>query len=85
MTDRTLKIKEWFFDKTSEKASQYNVYPDFARNEKGWTLVEDGYVTAYVDEYLGETEKAIQVRLSSGDCVGSYKGWKTWIPKSVIA
>lgn len=85
MTGRTLKIKEWFFDKTSEKASYYNVFIDFVRNEKGRKLVEDSFVTAYVDEYIGETEKAIQVRLRSGDCVGSYKGWKTWIPKSVIA
>jgi len=47
--------------------------------------VIDGYMTVYVEEELKETEKAIQVRLSTGDCVGSYKGWTLWIPKSQIA
>lgn len=35
-------------------------------------------------EVLSESEKAIQVILGTGDIVGSYKGWKTWLPKSVI-
>ena len=38
-----------------------------------------------VHEVLKETEKAVHVVLSTGDVVGSIKGWKTWITKSVIA
>ena len=30
-------------------------------------------------------EKAVQAVLRTGDVVGSYKGWKLWIPKSQIA
>lgn len=45
----------------------------------------DGYKLVRVQEVLKETEKAVQVVLSTGNVVGSIKGWRTWIPKSVIA
>lgn len=80
-----LKIKEWFYDKTQDVARNYNCYIDFERDENRYRKVEDGYVTVYAREIIAETEKAIQVVLETGDVVGSYKGWKTWIPKSVIA
>ena len=80
-----LKIKEWFLNKTQETATRYNCFIDFERNENRQVLVVDGFVTVFVEETLAETEKAIQVVLHTGDVVGSGKGWKTWIPKSVIA
>ncbi len=79
-----IKVKEWFVDKQQDVARGYNVYIDYERNEHGTKLIEDGYLTVMVDEWISESEKAIQVRLSSGAVVGSVKGWKTWIPKSVI-
>lgn len=80
-----LKVKEWIIDKAQETASRYNVYINFERNENGMVLIEDGYMTVFVEEEIKETEKAIQVRLASGDVVGSVNGWKLWIPKSQIA
>lgn len=79
-----MKIKDWFYNKTSDVAKSYNTFIDFARNEDGMCKVEDGYITVVVEEVISESEKAIQVRLASGESVGSYKGWKTWVPKSVI-
>ena len=84
MTRFDMKIKEWFFDKTDAIAKSYNTFIDFARNEDGMRKVENGYMTVVVEEVFAESDKAIQVRLASGAVVGSYKGWKTWIPKSVI-
>lgn len=81
----TLKIKEWFLNKTQETATRYNTFIDFERNEEERMLVVDGYATVFVEEKISETEKAVQVVLHTGDVLGSYKGWKTWIPKSVIA
>lgn len=48
-------------------------------------ISENGYVVVKVIEVLKESEKAVEVVLSTGDVVGSYKGWKAWIPKSTIA
>ena len=81
----TLKVKEWFLNKTQETATRYNTFIDFERNEEETMLVVDGYATVFVEEKISETEKAVQVVLHTGDVLGSYKGWKTWIPKSVIA
>ena len=80
-----LKVKEWFLNKTQETATRYNTFIDFARNEDGTILVIDGYATVYVEDKLAETEKAVQVKLHTGNVLGSYKGWTVWIPKSVIA
>lgn len=81
----TLKVKEWFLNKTQEAATRYNTFIDFERNEDDTILIVDGYATVFVEEKLAETEKAIQVVLHTGDVLGSYKGWKTWVPKSVVA
>jgi len=87
MTRGFIKIKEWFYDKTQAIARGYNVYIDVeSRGEFGEVKAdENGYITVLVDEVIAESEKAVQVKLASGGVVGSYKGWKTWIPKSVIA
>lgn len=79
-----LKIKEWFYEKTQNVAQRYNTFIDTERDENGCTKVEDGFVTVHVLEILTESEKAIQVILDTGSVVGSVKGWKTWIPKSVV-
>lgn len=79
-----LSIKEWFYNKTESTSSSYNTFIDFERNEDGTAKIEDGYMTVFVQETISESEKAIQVVLSTGAVVGSGKGWKVWIPKSVI-
>ena len=81
---KELNIKEWFYNKTEETANRYNTFIDVARNEDGTIKIENGCTTVYAQEVLSESEKAIQVVLSTGSVIGSYKGWKTWIPKSVI-
>lgn len=78
-----INVKEWFFEKTDKVAKSYNTFIDFARNDDGTINVVDGYVTLFTRELLEESEKAIKVCLESGSIVGSYKGWTTWIPKSV--
>ena len=81
----TMYIKEWFYEKEEEKAMWYNTFIDTPeRNEDGTVKVVDGYVLTVVEEILQESEKAIKVRFSTGSVVGSYKGWTTWIPKSVV-
>lgn len=82
-----IKIKDWFLDKTQDTARRYNTWIDvFSRDEEtGMEISIDGYKSVRVQEVLKETEKAVQVVLSTGDVVGSIKGWRTWIPKSVIA
>lgn len=85
---KELKVKEWVINKAQETATRYNVFIDYARRTddiESKPLVEDGCVFVKVEEILKETEKAIQIRLSSGEVVGSYKGWTLWIPKSQIA
>ena len=87
MTRGYAKIKEWFYDKKCEEAKNYKVYIDaYSRDERGEIVTdENGYITVLIDEVYKETEKAIEVRLGSGYVVGSVKGWKTWVPKSVIS
>ena len=74
---KSIKIKEWFYDKQQATAGRYNCYID-KRD------LEEGYVEVSAEQ-LKESEKAIQVRLETGSVVGSFKGWTCWIPKSVIA
>lgn len=82
-----IKIKDWFLNKAQDTARRYNTWIDvFSRDEEtGMEISIDGYKSVRVQEILKETEKAVQVVLSTGDVVGSIKGWRTWIPKSVIA
>lgn len=82
---RFLTVKEWIIDKAQDTASYYNLHIDFVRDENGYRKVENGYITVIVEEQLAESEKAIKVRLHTGDVVGSGKGWSLWIPKSQIA
>ncbi len=84
---KTIRIKEWFLDKTQQVAKTYNCFIDTPeRGEHGLAVVdENGTVAVIVEEELSESEKAVKVRLATGSIVGSVKGWTTWIPKSVIA
>lgn len=80
-----VKVRDWFIDKTQITAKKYNTFIDvYSRNEEGVIISEDGYYTVIILKVLSESENAIQVVLGSGDIVGSCKGWKTWVPKSVI-
>lgn len=82
-----MKIKKWFLDKTQETATRYNTFIDVedeSRTENGIEADSEGYVSVIVREVLRETEKAVQVVLETGNVIGSYKGWTTWIPKSLI-
>lgn len=83
-----LAVKEWVIDKAQDIARNYNIFIDYTRRTNdnyNMALVDNGYVYVKVEEKLDETEKAIKVRLGSGEVVGSYKGWTLWIPKSQIA
>lgn len=85
---RELKVKEWIIEKAQRTATKYNVFIDYTRRTDDIEckpLVEDGYVYVNIEEIIEETEKAIKVKLASGEVVGSCKGWTLWIPKSQIA
>lgn len=83
-----MKIKEWIYDKIQDDARRYNRFIDVAdtsRNEVGAiTADEGGYIEVIVEETIKETEKAFNVKLSTGEIDGSYMGWNCWIPKSQI-
>ena len=85
---KEMKVKAWVIDKAQRTAENYNVFIDYTRRNDDIMkerTEEDGYIFVRVEEEISETEKAVQVRLGSGDVVGSVKGWKLWIPKSQIA
>lgn len=79
-----IKVKEWVIDKAQDTARRYNCFIDFTRRDEtlGSPVREDGCVFVLAEEVISETEKAIQVKLRTGDVVGSVNGWKLWIPKS---
>lgn len=82
-----MKIKKWFIEKQKMTAQRYDIYFTFTRRTDDVTnqpVVEDDCYFLEIEEILAESEKAIRVKISSGDVVGSFKGWTTWIPKSVI-
>ena len=82
-----MKIKTWIIDKAQDDARRYNIFFDVTRrtnDDINQRLVEDGCYYMKVEEVLKETEKALQIKLSSGDVIGSYKGWTLWVPKSQI-
>ena len=87
---KELMVKEWMFNKVNDEAQAYNTLIDVKYIEEmsddDYDMIyrEDGYVTVYVEEELRETEKAVYVKLSTGAIDGSFKGWKCWLPKSVI-
>lgn len=82
---KAIKVKEWVIDKAQQTASSYNCFIDYEREANGVAKRENGYITVYAEETISESEKAVQVRLRTGDVVGSANGWKLWIPKSQIA
>lgn len=82
-----MKIKTWIIDKAQDEARRYNIFFDVTRRTEDAfriPLVEDECYFMKIDEVLKETEKAIQIKISSGDVVGSYDGWTLWVPKSQI-
>ncbi len=87
---KELRVKDWFATKMQDEATGYNTYIDVKYNDEikegDIDLInrDGGYITVYVQEEIKETEKAINVVLSTGHVDGSTKGWKTWIPKSVV-
>ena len=84
MERKQLKIKEWIIDREQSKATRYNVFMDFERDDvTGTRKVTDGFLTVTVT-VLSETEKAIRINIESGLVVGSSTGWTTWVPKSQI-
>ena len=82
-----IKVKEWFIKKTEQTSKRYDTWIDvYSRDEnEKVTADENGYITVLAEKVIAESEKAVQLVLHTGDIVGSGKGWKTWIPKSVIA
>ena len=84
MERKQLKIKEWIIDREQSKATRYNVFMDFERDDvTGIRKVADGFLTVTVT-VLSETDKAIRINIESGLVVGSSDGWNTWVPKSQI-
>lgn len=84
----TIRIKEWKADQIDIEAKRFNTFCDVvyrvSENDVHYYKQEDGSVIYKVREVLKETEKAIYVHLESGLVDGSFKGWKTWVPKSAI-
>ena len=89
MTTGKIRVKFWFIEKVQDEAKKYHMYIDIVdrtTDEHGMLQAdEDGYYNVVADEIIAESEKAVKVRLATGLIDGSYKGWTTWIPKSVIA
>lgn len=80
MKDRcTITVKEWFFNKVNMESKRY-----------GLLLIgeyKDGVLDCTklrVEQILAETEKAFKVMLDAETFRGNWKGFTTWIPKSVI-
>lgn len=85
MTRTILKIKEWFVNKEQDKASAYNMFFDIeSRNENGEIAADENGFVEVIAELISESEKAIKVKIETGAVLGSTKGWKTWIPKSLV-
>lgn len=78
------EVKKWFIDNTQDLCRRYNTWINiYSRNDDG-SISEGDYYKVCFEETLNETEKAVYVKLMTGDQVGSCRGWKVWIPKSCI-
>ena len=77
-----ITIKGWFLNKTQATASAYKCFINIYNRDENGIIPENTQVL--VEEVIAESEKAVQVRLATGEIDGSAKGWKTWLPKSVI-
>ena len=76
-----LKVKSWVIEKADKTARHYDRCIATKRNADGIGSEEvDGFVTVWIEEFITESEKAINVVLDTEN--GS--GWKLWIPKSQI-
>lgn len=73
------KVKEWFFDRVNDACKNYGML--LCGEYKDGML---DHTILRVDEVLNETEKAYKVKLDAETYAGHYKGWISWIPKSVI-
>lgn len=84
MAGQIITVKEWFFDKLNNTMSGYRCTPirTYKTDESGFTSSDDTKLR--ISEVVAETEKAYQVVVDAETFGGSYKAWKTWIPKSVI-
>lgn len=77
-------MKRWLFDKIQSEAGRYHTYIDVDYENGYYADTENDTVTAIVREVIKETEKAIQVRFSTGNIDGCVKGWISWVAKSQI-
>lgn len=83
MEKGVIKVKEWFFDKVNDACKNYNCILSGEYEEvNGITMMD--HTKLRVDEVLFETEKAYKVIVEAETFRGHYKGWTTWVPKSVI-
>lgn len=83
---QVISVKSWVINKAQQDASRYNCFFTYAeRDENGAAITDGEYTKVVIEEVIAETEKAVQVRLQTGDVIGSSNGWKLWIPKSQIA
>lgn len=79
-----ITVKGWKADQIDAEAKRFNIFCD-VNYVNGCAHDAEGNETYIVrEEIIKETEKAIYVKIESGSVVGSYAGWKTWIPKSAI-
>lgn len=75
----TITVKEWFFNKMDEESKRYGLL--LLGEYKDGML---DHTKLRVEQILGETEKAFKVMLDAETYRGNWKGFTTWIPKSVI-
>lgn len=79
----TIRVKEWFRDKLHDEAMSHHLVLNGTYNTVGEIQMLD-HETLRVDQVLAESEKAWKVVLDADTFGGVYKGYTTWIPKSVI-
>ena len=80
-----MRIKVWFYNKLSEEAKKKNCFINYScNNELGISQMKGDEFVEVSGQKLRESEKAVQMNLSTGLFGGSDNGWNCWIPKSVI-
>lgn len=82
--EKAIRVRAWFIEIEQSKAVSYRTDITVERAEDGTPKEDaDGCCTVYAT-VLGESEKAVHVKLATGQVLENYKGWLCWIPKSVI-
>lgn len=76
-------VPEWFFDKVNDACKNYGCMLSGEYTEQGGITMLD-HTKLRVDEMICESEKAYKVRVEAETRGGEYKGWTTWVPKSVV-